>query len=376
MTHVVIVGSGFGGCTAVRKLRKQGFDGHITLVSPRPELFYYPSLIWVPSGHRSEADLRIDLRGFLAKHQVTHHAARATGLRSRDNVLLTDAGELTYDWLLIASGGGYLRKLPGIEHAHIVCEGWETVKAYSDKLRALDSGRLAFGFAGNPKEPAAMRGGPIFEFLFGVDTLLRTQGRRDRFQITFFSPAPKPGARLGEKAVERLLSRMRRQDIHTHLGHKLVQFEADKVVTEGGEVPADLIAFIPGMTGPAFAAETDLPLSEGGFFKADETCRSPGAPNVYIAGDCGSFPGPDWRPKQAHMADLQAETAVKNILAAMAGRPAHHRFKTELICIIDSLSTGVLVYRDDRRNFQLPGKPFHWAKVLFEKSYLRPYTNP
>lgn len=376
MAHVVIVGSGFGGCTAIRRLRKEGYDGRITLVSPKAELFYYPSLIWVPCGCRSEQDLRIDLRAFLDKHRVEHHAARATGLRAQDNVLLTDQGEIAYDWLLIASGGRYLRKLPGIEHAHIVCEGWEAVKRYSDQLRELDSGTLAFGFSGNPKEPAAMRGGPIFEFLFGVDTLLRKQGRRGRFRLTFFSPAPKPGARLGEKAVERLLKRMRDQGIETHLGHKLVRFEPDRVVTEGGEVPADLVAFIPGMTGPDFAAASGLPLSEGGFFQADETCRSPGAENVYIAGDAGSFPGPEWRPKQAHMADLQAEAAVKNILAAMQGRPADHRFKTELICIIDSLSTGVLVYRDSKRNFQLPGKPFHWAKVFFEKTYLRPYLNP
>ncbi len=376
MTHVVIVGSGFAGCTAIRKLRKAGFAGQITLVSPRPEFFYFPSLIWVPCGCRTEQDLRIDLTAFLERQRVAHHAARATGLRPADNVLLTDRGEIVYDWLLVASGGRYLRKLPGIEHAHIVCEGWETVKRFSDRLHGLESGHLAFGFASNPKEPAAMRGGPIFEFLFGVDTLLRKQGRRDHFQITFFSPAPKPGARLGEKAVQRLLGRMNKLGIETHLGHRLKRFEPDRVVTEGGEVPADLIAFIPGMTGPDFAAESGLPLSEGGFFQADETCRSPGAKNVYIAGDAGSFPGPEWRPKQAHMADLQAETAVRNMLAAMQGRPAEHRFKTELICIIDSVDSGVLVYRDPRRNFQLPGKPFHWAKVFYEKAYLRQYANP
>jgi sulfide:quinone oxidoreductase len=109
MAHVVIVGSGFGGCTAIRELRKAGYDGHITLVSPRPEFFYYPSLIWVPCGCRTERDLRIDLTAFLDKHRVEHRAARATGLRPADNVLLTDGGEIDYDWLLIASGGRYLR---------------------------------------------------------------------------------------------------------------------------------------------------------------------------------------------------------------------------------------------------------------------------
>jgi hypothetical protein len=35
-------------------------------------------------------------------------------------------------------------------------------------------------------EPSAMRGGPVFEFLFGTDTLLTRQSRRDHFKLVFF----------------------------------------------------------------------------------------------------------------------------------------------------------------------------------------------
>jgi len=49
-------------------------------------------------------------------------------------------------------------------------------------LNEMDGGTIAFGFGGNPGEPAAMRGGPVFEFLFCTDTLLRRQSRRDRFK--------------------------------------------------------------------------------------------------------------------------------------------------------------------------------------------------
>jgi len=45
-------------------------------------------------------------------------------------------------------------------------------------------------------------------------------------------------------------------------------------------------------------------------------CR---AGNGSIAGDAGSFPGPDWQPKQAHMADLQAVTAAKNLVRKLNG---------------------------------------------------------
>lgn len=375
MTHIVVIGSGFGGCTSVRALRKQGFQKSITLISPAPHLFYYPSLIWVPAGRRQESDLRVGLESFFRRNSVTHHSASVNGLDPKQKKIFTDNGELNYDYVIIASGGRYIRKLPGIEHAHVTCAGWEPTKSYSDKLNAMDGGSLAFGFASNPKEPAAMRGGPIFEYLFGIETQLRKQHKRDRFRLTFFTPAPRPGARMGEKAVDRLLREMARRGIHTHLGNKLKAIEADKVITEGGEVTSDLTMFIPGMTGPSWASESGLSLSEGGFLLADEYCKSPGVEAVYIVGDAGSFPGPEWKPKQAHLADLQAKTAVRNLLASMNGQPETHTFKTELICIIDSLTTGTLVYRDSRRSFQLTGPPLHWAKSLFEWNYLRPYRN-
>jgi sulfide:quinone oxidoreductase len=373
MQQIVIVGSGFGALNSVRTLRKEGVEAPITVVSPRAELFYYPSLIWVPARLRSREDLSVPLEGFFRRHRVEHVQGRATGLDTETKTLRTDAGDIAYDHLIVASGGRYLKKLPGIEHVYIPCEGWDASAGIRDRLESMDGGRLAFGFAGNPKEPVAVRGGPVFEFLFGIDTLLRKQGRRKDFELTFFSPAATPGVRMGERAVRRLLDDMRRRGIRTHLGHKLKAFTADKVITEGGEVGSDLTVFMPGMTGPAWIADSGLPLSPGGFVQADRTARVPGAPGVYVVGDAGSFPGPDWMPKQAHMADLQAEAAARNLAAELRGEHAEHGFDVELICIVDTLTDGVMVFRNARRNVLLKGPAFHWSKRLFEWMYLRAY---
>ena len=373
MTNVVIAGAGFAACTAVRTLRKQGYDDKITLIAPRAELFYYPSLIWVPAGKRSYQELVVPLDDFLNSHHVEFVPGRVTSLDSAGKTVATDSGSFAYDAVIIASGGRYIRKLPGIEHACIACAGWEDTKRFTDKLAAMNEGTVAFGFSGNPNEPSAMRGGPVFEFLFGVDTLLRQQGRRDNFNIVFFSPAPRPGQRLGDKAVDRLLAEMKRRNIKTYLGKKMKGFAADSVTTEAETFAADLILFIPGMTGPEWAADTGLTLSEGGFFKANQYCQVEGQSHVFVAGDAGSFPGPDWKPKQAHMADLQAEAAAKNVIDVLQHKPASHTFKTELICIVDSLTSGSLVYRDQKRSLMFKMPPLHWAKQWFEKLYLRPY---
>ena len=167
---------------------------------------------------------------------------------------------------------------------------------------------------------------------------------------------------------------MKRRGFDTHLGHKMVRIDPDRVVTEGGEIAAELILFQPGMTGLPWFADTDLPLSPGGMIRADALCQVEGCEGVWVAGDSGSYPGPDWLPKQAHQADLQAKAAAANITDALAGKTPSTPFTAELICIMDSLDKGMLVFRRGRINLTLPAlRPLHWLKRAFERHYLRAY---
>ena len=375
-THapIVVLGTGFGALSTVRALRAGGCTDPITMIGPRAELHYLPGTIWIPSGLRTRADLVVPLGNFFQRMNVQHHQASVTGLSDDGRVVHTTAGDVANHTLVIASGARFIRKLPGIEHAVVPCEGIDAAERVRDRLRAMDGGTIAIGFGANPHEPSAVRGGPMFEFLFGIERQLRREGRREQFKLVFFNPSPKPGIRLGEKTVAQLLARMQRQGIETHLGHKMLRFEADKVVTEGGEFAADLILFMPGLTGPAWLDQSTLPRSPGGMVAADAQCRVAGFERVYVVGDSGSFPGPDWMPKQAHMADLQAEAAAHNLLAELAGGRGERGFKVELVCIIDAIDQGTLVYRTEQQQIVLPpNRLMHWAKRSFERRYLRHY---
>lgn len=369
---ITVAGAGFAALTGIKELRKQLPDAELTLVAPKAEFIYLPSLIWVPFGMRNGDDLRFDIQPLLKRLNVSFVQGSVTGISDDGRVLKTDNGEVENDALLIATGGRFIKKLPGIENAITICEGIDAAESMGEQINAMSQGTIALGFGGNPKEPSAMRGGPMFEILFGLDSWLRKQGKRDKIKLVFFNPAPQPGKRLGEKAVKGLLAEMKKRGIDTHLGHKIQSFENNIVKTESGEIAADLILFMPGMTGPAWVQGSPLPLSEGGFIKAGRMAQVAGMERVYVAGDAGSYPGPDWMPKQAHMADLQAKAAVNNIKLNLAGKDASEQFKVELICIVDTLDKGILVYRDESRGIVLPAMtPMHWAKSIFEKIYLR-----
>ncbi|MEZ5722348.1 MAG: hypothetical protein R3D59_12405 [Paracoccaceae bacterium] len=136
----------------------------------------------------------------------------------------------------------------------------------------------------------------------------------------FFNGAERPGQRLGEKSVDRLLGEMRRRDIDIRIRAKPLRMEADKVVTERERrSPPISSCSCRGSPGRSGSTTPELPARPGGFVKADEKCRVVGAGGKHLCRRYRLPPGPDWLAKQARRLDLQAE-ALANIADQMAGR--------------------------------------------------------
>ena len=151
--RITVAGAGFAAITGVRELRKRIPDAEITLVAPRPEFVYLPSLIWVPYGLRKGEELRFDIRPLLNKLKVNYVQGGVTGVAADGRSLNTEAGDIHNDALLIATGGRYIKKLPGIENVITICEGIEAAEEMGRRLKAMNGGTIAVGFGGNPKEP-------------------------------------------------------------------------------------------------------------------------------------------------------------------------------------------------------------------------------
>ena len=64
-SRIVILGTGFAALAAARELRRRAPKLFISLVAPRAEFVYLPSLIWVPPGIRKGSDLIVPLANFL-----------------------------------------------------------------------------------------------------------------------------------------------------------------------------------------------------------------------------------------------------------------------------------------------------------------------
>ncbi|HMB40110.1 MAG TPA: FAD-dependent oxidoreductase [Wenzhouxiangellaceae bacterium] len=376
MQRITIVGAGFGGLNTVQALRKTDRHVGIDLVAPRPAFVFYPGTIWIPTERRRPDRHEIPLGTFFERMNVDYHEASATGLSDDGRRLETTAGPIDNDGLIIASGSCPIDRPEGLEHAFVPCNGIDEMARLRERLHAIDKGTLAFGFTGNPDEASAIRGGPVFELLFGIETWLRRSGRRGDFRLVFFSSSQRPGRRLGDKAADRLIAEMNKRGIDTRLGVTPTRFETNRVVAENdgseNEFDSDLTVFMPGLTGAAWFDRTKLPRSTGRLLAADRYCRVSNSRRIYVVGDAGSHAGPAWLPKRGHTAENQAAAAARNLLDELAGRAPSKPFRAEMVYIVDMLDKAMLIVRSEKMTIASPPlRPLHWLKRAFEWNYKR-----
>ncbi|MGB5966589.1 MAG: FAD-dependent oxidoreductase, partial [Sulfurimonadaceae bacterium] len=213
---------------------------------------------------------------------------------------------------------------------------------------------------GNPKDTSAVRGGPGFELMFNVHNLLTKKGIRDNFELTFFAPMPKPGARMGEQALATMETMFTKQKINRKFGKKIKRFEEDGIIFEDdSKLASDFTMFIPAGTGHEVIVTSDLPTNEAGFVTINDFCEvtiDGELSNVYAVGDTTALEGPDWRAKQGHVAEVMAKNTAFNIEQRDKNSSERKGYQEHLniLCVMDTGDGAGFVYRDDKRAFMFP----------------------
>ena len=363
----LVVGGGFAGLEAAIQLRKAGLG--VTLVSERPFLWIYPTSIWVVTGERPFEDSCLDLADVARRHGFTFRQGKVESVSGARRAVVVDGQELVADHLLVAIGGTPLRP-PGVEHTYGLSGSPEATVRLHEALEALvarGGGRIAMGFGGNPKDPSAVRGGPVFEVMFNVVHMLRRRGLLDRFQLAFFAPMASPGERMGKKAVAAIQKMLGDLGVEMRFGKKITSFEAGGAVLfeDGSRLESDLTVFVPAQGGHPVLAASDLPRNDAGFVQVDGGCAVPGFPGVWAVGDSAALEGPAWRAKQGHLAEVMARVAAANVAAEVAGRPDRESYlpHVSITCLMDMGNGAAYVHRDEAKEQMIPLPVVgHWMK--------------
>ncbi len=372
MKKVLVLGGGFAGVDTAAHLRKEGYD--VTLVSDRDYFYIYPTSIWIATGEADMNDVKIGLDELKQAHGFDVIVDGVAKIEAGANrVTLASGKEIRdYDYLVVAMGAHKMVHPGQKEHTLSICgDPLEApkIKRRIDELIARGGGKIAFGFGGNPKDSSAVRGGPGFEVFFNLHNKLKKLGIRDRFDMTFFAPMPKPGARMGEQALAMMDTMFERNGFKKHFGKKIKRFEADGIVFEDdGKVESDFTMYIPAGDGHAVIKNSDLPTNEAGFVKINDFSEVvvDGKPtNVYAAGDVAALEGPDWRAKQGHVAEVMAKNIAYNIVQRDLGSDKRKGYQEHLniLCVMDTGDGAGFVFRNTKKAFMLPmPKLGHWMK--------------
>jgi sulfide:quinone oxidoreductase len=373
---VLVLGGGFGALESAIYLRKYGFD--VTIITNRDYMYIYPISIWIPTGEYSFDDCIIKWEDLAKVHgfEVKYETVEKIDIQNKKIYCKGNKENCDFDYLVIAIGASKM-KHKGSENFLSICGAPEEslkIKDRLDELIAKGSGKLAFGFGGNPKDPSNVRGGPAFEVMFNVHNRLKKLGIRDKFEITFFAPMPKPGARMGEKALKAMDKWFDMLNIKSIKGKKIKEFVKDGVIFEDdSKLESDLTMFIPAGNGPELFKDTGLPLNEAGFIRINEYCEvqhnfddtSSDKFPIFAVGDSAAIDGPDWRAKQGHLAEVMAKATAFNIYAMEKGLEERKEYISHIniLCLMDSGNGGAFVYRDNKKAKMIPLPIIgHWMK--------------
>jgi sulfide:quinone oxidoreductase len=371
MKRVLVIGGGFAGLESAIYLRKAQYD--VTLASERDYFYIYPTSIWIPTRKKEFKDICIDLKKLQDVHGFGLVIDKLVAIDTKNNEYTFSTGIVlkNYDYIVLAMGASKL-KAPGIDNTLSICGVPEESLKIRDELDALiakGSGKIAFGFGGNPKDMSAIRGGPAFEVLFNVHNLLSKKRIRKNFELTFFAPMKEPGKKMGEEALQMMAMFFKKLNIKQRFGKKIKMFQSDGIIFEDdSKLDADLTMFIPAGNGHELILNSNLPQNDAGFIKIDDFCRvriDNEESNIYAVGDIAALEGADWRAKQGHIAEVMARNVAHNIEQRDKGLDDFKGYAEHIniLCVMDTGNGASFVYRDANKAKMIPLPIIgHWLK--------------
>ncbi len=314
--RVVIVGGGFGGMEAAKKLKRADVD--VTVVDRTNHQLFQPLIYQMAAGALSSGEVAAPIRGMLKRQEnATVLMAAVTDVDVERRQVVTDRGErLGYDSLIMACGG---------ETSYFGHDEWSRV---SCALKTLDDAAQlrcrifgAFEEAERTDDPAARQewltfvvvgGGPTGVEISGQLAILarlamKRQFRRidtraarvilldagDRVVPAFSEPtsakAAKELASLGITVREHaLVTGIDPGGVTVKVGDKTERIASRTVVWAAGVRTAG----VAGVLARAAGASTD----RAGRIEVNPDLTLPGHPEISVIGDAAKLDGPDGKP--------------------------------------------------------------------------------
>ena len=345
--HVVIIGSGFGGLFAAKKLRRANVD--VTLISRTTQHLFQPLLYQVATGILSEGEIAPATREILRRYRniqtllgdvsdidvqartVTSHAGGMTTVTHYDSLIVAAGAETSYfgndDYAINAPGLKSIddalelrgRILSAFEFAEL--EHDEAARAEWLTFAVVGAGATGVEMAGQISELAHRALQKDFRSIDTTKARIVLVDALDSVLGAF-------GTKLGAGAAQQL----EKLGVDVWLGEKVVGIDEHGMTVEDKSgtrtrIPSRTIVWAAGVRGSSLAnslaEQTGADMNRGNRIKVLDDCTLPGHPEVFVVGDMMSLK--DY-PGVAQVAMQQGSYAAEAIVRQLAGKAPQKPF--------------------------------------------------
>jgi NADH dehydrogenase len=355
---VVVVGAGFAGLSAAKQLGRSPVD--VVVVDRENHHLFQPLVYQVAMAALSATSVSAPIRSVLARHENTRVVlaqARTVDLDRR--CVVTDHGELPYDYVILATG---------MEPTYYGHDPWEPLapspKGLDEALEIRKRVLLAFEEAEWAADPARRRrllefvvvgGGPTgVEFAGALADLSQVtlasdfrsiDPRQTRVHLVEAGPRLLPAypGDLSAKAERQL----RELGVVIHLGSPVIALDAEGVTLASGErIEAATVIWGAGVRPTEIVRNLAAPHDRQGRVLVEPDLSLTGHPESFVVGDVAHFQQEGAvLPGIAPVAIQEGRAAARAIVRSVRGqdrRPFRYRDKGMLATIGRRRGVGVI----------------------------------
>lgn len=347
--RVVVVGAGFGGLRAARRLAR--YPVRVTLIDQKNHHTFQPLLYQVATAGLSPGEIAAPIRWIVRgrrKVEVLLGEVQDFDLHRR-LVKLPDL-EILYDYLIVAAG---------VSHAYFGHDEWEALapglKTIEDALEIRRRVLLAFelaerqaaGGAGQmPLNFVVVGGGPTGVELAGTLAEIARRVLADEFvsidpkttRIILLEGGPRLLPSYPEDLSRSAEEQLRHLGVEVHTSTMVTGVEPGAVRMGQTRLPATVTLWAAGVAASALGKKLGAPVDRAGRVLVHPDLSIPGHPEVFVIGDLASLQDEHGKmlPGVAPVAMQEGVATADNIARDLQGesrRPFHYFDKGSLATI-------------------------------------------
>ncbi|HLY26797.1 MAG TPA: NAD(P)/FAD-dependent oxidoreductase [Aggregatilineales bacterium] len=393
-THnVVVVGGGFGGLYAAKKLAH--LPVQLTLLDRRNFHLFQPLLYQVATGALSPANIAAPLRGILRRQaNVEVWLADVTGINVERRVVKFVDGEIHYDTLIVATG---------VSHAYFGHDEWERfapgLKTVEDATKIRGRVLAAFEAAERESDPKVIEEWLTFVIAGGGPTGVELAGAlaeisHHTLSGNFHRIDPARARILLVEGTDRILptyppdlsaqaaKSLRNMGVTVMTGSMVTGVGADCVVVQqnakSSEIFTHTILWAAGVKasplGQILHDSTGAELDRAGRVIVQPDLTLPGHPEIFVIGDLANYSHLTGKPLPgiAQVAMQQGSYVASVIAARLKGKPLptfHYIDKGNMATIGRASAVA------DLGRIKLKGYLGWWAWLFIHLIYLIEFEN-